>query len=194
MKRRVLEGRERTLGKDAKATYTAREQLAMTLIEQGRLDEAQALYNESSVADHLDIEQWLQGEIDLASGKPTVLTFFETWCPYSQTAMPKLERVHQQYGDDGIQVVGVTQMTKTSTEDKVRRFIQDKELTYPVCREGGEASRRYNPRGDTPATVVIRDGKLLWYGHPQRLSDAMLSSLIADDRGQDPANSASESD
>ena len=50
-------------------------------------------------------------------------------------------------------------MTKSSTEEKVQKFVQDKsELNYPVAKENGKIAPMFNVSG-IPAAAVVRTAK-----------------------------------
>jgi thiol-disulfide isomerase/thioredoxin len=121
------------------------------------------------------IEKWYQGEddIDLAGGKTTLLVFWEEWCPHCKREVPKLQALYNDLKGDGLQVVGLTKITRSSTEEKVTAFISEKQIAYPVAKESGELSTYFNVQG-VPAAAVIKDGKVVWRGHPAQLNEAKL--------------------
>ncbi|MDZ7643997.1 MAG: TlpA disulfide reductase family protein [Woeseiaceae bacterium] len=41
----------------------------------------------------------------MAAGKPTVMVFWATWCPYCKAFMPYLAEIQRDYGEDSINVV-----------------------------------------------------------------------------------------
>jgi len=115
---------------------------------------------------------------DLASGV-SVLVFWETWCPYCRKEMPSIEDLHKKYGDR-INVVGLTKQSKGTSDEEVKTFIQDNGLTYPILKETGQASADYAVSG-IPAAAVVKDGVVIWRGHPARFDDAMLEFFLAAD-------------
>lgn len=125
------------------------------------------------------IDLWFQGEsdVDLASDKTTVLVFWETWCPHCQREVPKLDALYASLKGDGLQLLGLTKLTKSSTEDKVRDFIKQRGVSYPVAKENGSLSRHFGVSG-IPAAAVVKDGKVIWRGHPSRLTNARLKSWL----------------
>ena len=42
---------------------------------------------------------------DLLDGKPAVLVFWATWCPYCKAFMPYAGRIQADYADEGVQIV-----------------------------------------------------------------------------------------
>jgi len=75
--------------------------------------------------------------------------------------VPWLETVNKRFGGDDLNIVGLTQVTQTATDEWVRRFIRDNDITYPILKENGTA-REYFKMPGTPYMTVVRDGKLLW--------------------------------
>lgn len=125
------------------------------------------------------IEKWFQGESEVnLSGKDTTLVvFWETWCPHCQREVPKLQALYDSLKGDGLQIVGLTKINKSSTEQKVEDFIKQKNLSYPIAKEDGTASQYFGVSG-IPAAAVVKDGKIIWRGHPSRLSEAQLKSWL----------------
>jgi thiol-disulfide isomerase/thioredoxin len=125
------------------------------------------------------LEQWFQGEsdVDLDSGKPTLLVFWELWCPHCRREVPKLQQAWETYKDKGLQVVGVTKLSRNTTPEQLEQFLDEQKVSYPVAKESGELSRYFAVRG-VPAAAVIKDGKVVWRGHPVRLSDEMIEGWL----------------
>ena len=125
------------------------------------------------------IDKWFQGEnaVDLNSDKTTLVVFWETWCPHCKREVPKLQALYDKMSGDGLQVIGLTKVTKSSTEEKVSSFIKGENMTYPVAKENGTASSYFGVSG-IPAAAVLQNGKVVWRGHPARLSEAQLKSWM----------------
>jgi thioredoxin-like negative regulator of GroEL len=50
-------------------------------------------------------------------------------------------------------------------------------VDYPIAKETGELSRYFNVSG-IPAAAVIKDGKVVWRGHPAQLKEDQLKSWL----------------
>ena len=96
---------------------------------------------------------------------------------HCQREVPKLQALYDNLKGDGLQVVGLTKITKSATEEKVAEFITSRSVSYPVAKENGQASQHFGVSG-IPAAAVIKDGKVIWRGHPARLSEAQLKSWL----------------
>lgn len=125
------------------------------------------------------IEKWFQGEseIDLASSKTTLVVFWEEWCPHCKREVPKMQELYTSLHPAGLQLIGVTKITKTSTEDGVRKFVSDQGVKYPLAKEDGTLSAHFAV-GGIPAAAVLKDGKVIWRGHPARLSESMIKAWL----------------
>lgn len=143
------------------------------------LNQELAVIGKNSPTEWGGVEKWYQGEsdVDLASDKATLLVFWETWCPHCQREVPKLQALHDALSGDGLQVVGLTRITKSSTEEKVTNFIGEQKVGYPVAKEDGSISQYFNVSG-IPAAAVIKGGKVVWRGHPARLNEQMLRGWL----------------
>ena len=94
-------------------------------------------------------------------GKIVFLNFWATWCPPCKKEIPHFIELQRDYGDQGLQFVGVA----IDDEDAVREFVEEVGMNYPsliVQGEGVGLARRYgNAAGALPYTVIIeRDGEI----------------------------------
>lgn len=127
----------------------------------------------------LEVEKWFQGEgqVSLTDGDTTLVVFFEQWCPHCKREVPRLEETFNKYRGKGLQVVGLTRVSRSATDEKVSEFITEGKITYPVAKESGKMSEYFGVSG-IPAAAVVKDGKVIWRGHPAKLTDEMLSSWL----------------
>ena len=125
------------------------------------------------------IEKWFQGEkeVDLSGNATTLVVFWETWCPHCQREVPKLQAIYDSLKGDGLKVVGLTKINKSATEQKVADFIKEKNMSYAIAKEDGSASQHFGVSG-VPAAAVIKNGKVVWRGHPARLSETQLKGWL----------------
>ena len=129
-------------------------------------------------AGELDVEKWYQGNAHMDDGSATLMIFWESWCPHCKREVPKLEAMHNKYKDRGLNLIGLTKVTKSATDESVQSFIDEKELTYPVAKEkDGNLSTRFGVRG-VPAAAIVKDGKVVWRGHPARLTDTTIEKVL----------------
>jgi peroxiredoxin len=125
------------------------------------------------------VETWYQGsEADL-KGKATLYVFWEVWCPHCKREVPKLSETYTKYGKDGFKVVGITRQTKNITDDQVKDFIKETNVNYPIAKDSGEEMSRYYGVRGIPAAAVVKDGKVVWRGHPGKVTDELINKWMA---------------
>ncbi len=95
-------------------------------------------------------------------GKVVLLNIWATWCHPCRTEIPELRAIHERYRDRGLELVGVS-VDSEGTDEAVRSFMKDFEMTFPVWRDPEERiSTRFLAVG-VPATFLIdREGILRW--------------------------------
>ena len=93
-------------------------------------------------------------------GKPTVLIFWATWCPYCKAFMPYLGEIQRDYGEDKINVLAIDVF-----EDGVldpAAYVAT--LGFPVIAvANGEAiAEVYSVRGTPGLMILDGRGTLVW--------------------------------
>lgn len=127
----------------------------------------------------LKVDEWFIGDssaVNLSKGT-TLLVFWEVWCPHCKREVPNLQKTFDTYKGKGLQMVGLTKLTRNKSKDEAMDFLKGKNVTYPVAKESGDLSKHFNVSG-IPAAAVVKDGKIVWRGHPARLSDSMLEGWL----------------
>lgn len=125
----------------------------------------------------LNAEKWFQGQADITDGVVLVVAF-EVWCPHCKREMPVLSEHYPQFQALGVrEVVGLTRITKSATEGQVAEWVAEKGIAFPVAKEDGRTAEELGIRG-IPAAAMLRDGEVIWRGHPARLSDELVTALI----------------
>lgn len=108
-------------------------------------------------------------------GRLVLVNFWATWCGPCREEMPLLDHAGKQWGDKGLQVVGVA----IDDTDAVRRFLHDNPVRYPILVEAGAEDPSLlfgDTRGVLPFSVLIdRDGRLV----DQRAGSFSQTSLTA---------------
>ncbi|NNE08584.1 MAG: protein kinase [Gemmatimonadetes bacterium] len=170
----------------------ARGDLANSLLAMGRVDEARSLYPDRRLPENLGIKKWINGNVNVSSGEPTLLVFWEEWCPYSTRQIPRLRKLHETYGEN-IRVVGMTGFS----EEKTRECIDALNVSFPNAHVDGEA-RKELEAGGFPDSFLFVDNEVVWHDHPIRLSKHMFEGLLngsgaRSDAGQSRLTAAGES-
>jgi thiol-disulfide isomerase/thioredoxin len=124
------------------------------------------------------IEHWYrggEGDEDFDKGT-TFVVFWETWCPHCRREVPKLEEFAKAHAGK-IKVLGLTRQSRDVTDDAVRQFLDESVVSYPIAREDGRAAAALAIAG-IPAAAIVKDGKVVWRGHPARVDDAVLQRVL----------------
>jgi non-specific serine/threonine protein kinase/serine/threonine-protein kinase len=170
----------RTKIEDGWPTESSKSHLAAALIAQGELDEATELYGNLPTYPALGKEHDFQGNLDPDKSDVLVIMFWEAWCPFCEARVGKLEDLYRQYHNYGIDMVGVTQITQTSTIEKCEEFIRRNSITFPMFKESGKAHKHFNVSG-WPSVRLIYKGKLIWdqkTKSSQLISRHMLEGIV----------------
>lgn len=93
-------------------------------------------------------------------GEVVVMNFWATWCMPCLAEMPELEALQQELGDEGVQVIGISQ--DTGGADELRPFAAELDVTYPLLPDPAFAvSTRYGGIAALPTTIFVgRDGAI----------------------------------
>jgi len=93
-------------------------------------------------------------------GKAVVLNFWATWCAPCKIEMPWFVELQKQYGQDGLQFVGVA-MDDANPKD-IAQFAEDMGVNYPILLGKESVGDAYGGIPFMPETFYIgRDGKLV---------------------------------
>ena len=93
-------------------------------------------------------------------GKAVLLNFWATWCGPCKIEMPWFVDLQNQYGSQGLQIVGVA-MDDASKED-ISKFAKDMGVNYPILIGKESVGDQYGGVPALPESFLIsRDGKIV---------------------------------
>jgi len=112
-----------------------------------------------------------------------VLNFWSKWCGKCGPAMSSLERLHREYADADVNVIGVAVEGKP---EKAAAAVAEYGLTYPMLLDATQQVSKQYDLSRLPATLVIdREGTVRSFyqgsdagSQPQLAAD--VSALLAD--------------
>ena len=114
---------------------------------------------------------WAKGEI-------AVVECWARWCGPCLRAMPHLEALWRELGDEGVRVIGVNVSDKGS-DAEILAFLakQPTPPTYALAVDrAGALPKRLGVKG-IPFAAVVREGEVVWQGHPAALTAERLRAL-----------------
>jgi len=94
-------------------------------------------------------------------GRPVLINFWATWCAPCVKEMPALQALSARLAERGVTVIGLA----VDSKEKAQRFLQERQIDYPVFLAGGAAVQTMsglgNPAGGLPFTLLIdKTGKV----------------------------------
>lgn len=111
-------------------------------------------------------------------GQIVFLNFWATWCVPCLEEMPALQALHETRSDDGVRVIAVTDPTAGQTEEEIRGFVQQLDLTLPVALEAdAEVYRRFHVL-QIPTTYIIDPTGTVRFRHIGPLSSDDINTYL----------------
>lgn len=90
-------------------------------------------------------------------GRTIFLNLWATWCAPCLAEMPYIQKLYEDVGDEGIEFIAIA---TDDDPDLARRFIEDKEYTFPVYRVVGSMPALYRSPTLPTTWVISPEGKL----------------------------------
>jgi peroxiredoxin/outer membrane lipoprotein-sorting protein len=107
-------------------------------------------------------------------GKPVLLSFFASWCGPCRRELPSVVKLHEEFKDKGLQVLGVNDEGRGTA----RHFAEKAGLTFTVLDDSSaKVNRLYRVRSIPTAFLIDRDGKVVRFLRGGRDYDSLRSAL-----------------
>ncbi len=107
-------------------------------------------------------------------GKVVILDFWATYCPPCKKEIPHFNDLLDEYGDQGLVVLGIT----LDGEQKARNFLKNFEVKYPVLLPDGQVVAKFGGVKFIPTTFVITpDGGIAHKYIGYRSKETFLSAI-----------------
>jgi len=113
-------------------------------------------------------------------GQAVLVNLWATWCPPCRAEMQAIEKVHNEYKDQGFTVLAVN-MTYQDDPFEVMPFVNEQRLSFPILLdETGEMANAYQLRSLPSSFFVDRNGviKEVVIGGP--MAEALLRTRVED--------------
>ena len=155
---------------------------------------AMELLGVGSVAPALEGVTWVQGD-EIKSlnetGKLYIVECWATWCGPCVAIIPHMNELHKKYSDKGLVIVGMNVWEEGI--EKAQEFVkkQGDGMSYHVAYSGGKESQftkswlEASQTNGIPQAFVVRDGKIIFKGHPASLSEATIEEMMSADFNAD---------
>lgn len=109
-------------------------------------------------------------------GKPLILHFWATWCPYCKKLQPGLERLAAEFSSDGVTILGVSAREKDGADPQ--GVLRARGMHFRTLVMGESVFELYGVRG-TPTTLFINGkGEIMARTSSSNPDDPALKSYV----------------
>src|SRR4051812_16939914 len=93
-------------------------------------------------------------------GKVVLLNIWATWCEPCRQEMPSMEKLYQEFGAQGLEIVAVS-VDDPGTEQTIRDFAKKYGLTFEILHDPAQATaQRYQVTGYPESFIIGREGTI----------------------------------
>lgn len=110
------------------------------------------------------------------AGKPVVVHFWATWCPYCKKLQPGLEKLRLANANNDLVMLAIS-FNEDEGADPAGTLTA-RNIGIPTLLNGDKVAADYGVQG-TPTTVFIsRDGKIVWVSNSSNPDDPKLEQAV----------------
>ncbi len=88
-------------------------------------------------------------------GRVVLVNFWATWCPPCVAEMPDLQAVRDELNPRGFEVIAISLDSGAGFKEKVKNFVRDHGITFPVVFTDGSVSGQYGGVPNIPTTFIV---------------------------------------
>lgn len=107
-------------------------------------------------------------------GKPTIMTFWATWCGYCVSEMPGLQMLQDKYGDD----INIIALNGGDDKETIEAFMEENGYTFEAAQVSIEDSLIYDAQS-IPVTVIFdKDGVIQFFAKGSLEGEEMFNKYF----------------
>jgi peroxiredoxin len=122
-------------------------------------------FGKSALADDIILNDLGGQPVGISSyqGKPVILFFWTTWCPYCRKELKKLNQQGSQLTKEGIVILGIN---VSESEYRVKRFFEGYQLNFKILLDkSGILADQYNLLGVPTFILLNKAGQVISRGN-----------------------------
>jgi thiol-disulfide isomerase/thioredoxin len=109
-------------------------------------------------------------------GKPLVLHFWATWCPYCKKLQPGLDELYQTYRSEGLQMIAVS--IREDEGATPQKELENRGMSFKTLINGTDMARSLFNVNGTPTTVFVdKTGRIVGTTRTSDPNDPRLAKI-----------------
>jgi thiol-disulfide isomerase/thioredoxin len=125
---------------------------------------------------------------DVAAGRPAIVLFWASWCPYCKALMPHLAQIQRRHGN-AIAVIAVSVWEEAEVDPAA--VLAERGYAFEVLLKGDKSGKRWGVKGTPGLFVVGRDGIVVFDRNARPIkTDSGSDQPVVTDRARLAARSA----
>lgn len=137
-----------------------------------------------SDGERLEAPQWqLYNEVgDLVkssdyAGKPLIIHFWATWCPYCKKLQPGLDKLYKKYQADGLQLIAISFREDEGVTPQA--VLEERGMSFSTVVNGDRVAQNLFGVKGTPTTIFIdKNGRIITSSRVSDPDDPRLEKII----------------
>jgi thiol-disulfide isomerase/thioredoxin len=125
--------------------------------------------------------------LERTGGKPAIVLFWASWCPYCEALMPPLAQLQKDYGDR-IAVIAVNVWDEADVDPVA--LIKARGYSFTVLRRGDKATERWRVKGTPGLFVLNGEGLVVFDRNARPFAQANVPQSSSGDRRSSTERSA----
>lgn len=94
-------------------------------------------------------------------GKTVILNFWATWCPPCRAEMPDMQKFHEKYQKEDVEIIAVNLTSAERNEDNIQKFIDEFTIDFTIPLDvTGHVGGQYEAFAIPTSYIIDADGNI----------------------------------